>query len=145
MFKSSIFIVQKAAAPKNGVEFRQGSNGTITSGLATSYDVWRRRAMSQAYSTAAWWVYSLAILCDAWWRHQTNWELRNFEVGDFRPIREDRVYHSWSPTSTNQRPLNCLRQIHTHTDRESTYSQALLYEQRLQNVWKNVTENQLRN
>ena len=95
--KSSIFVVQKAAAPKTGVEFRQGSNGTITSSLATSYDVWRRRAMSQAYSTAVWWVYSLAMLCDAWWRHQTNWELRNFEVGEFRPIREDRVYHSWSP------------------------------------------------
>ena len=36
---SSILVVQKAAAPKTGVEFRQGSNGTITSSLATSYDV----------------------------------------------------------------------------------------------------------
>ena len=41
--KSSIFVVQKAAAPKTGVEFRQGSNGTIRSSLATSYDVARRR------------------------------------------------------------------------------------------------------
>ena len=44
--KSSIFVVQKAAAPKSGIEFCQGSNGTIRSSLATSYDVWRRRAMS---------------------------------------------------------------------------------------------------
>ena len=36
--KSSIFIVQKAAAPKSGVEFRQGSIGTIRSSLATSCD-----------------------------------------------------------------------------------------------------------
>ena len=34
--KSSIFVIQKAAAPKIGVEFRQGSNGTISSSLATS-------------------------------------------------------------------------------------------------------------
>ena len=39
MFKSSIFTVQKAAAPKNGVEFRQGSIGAIRSSLATSYEV----------------------------------------------------------------------------------------------------------
>ena len=44
--KSSIFVVQKAAAPKNGVEFCQGSNGTIRSSLATSCDVLRRRARS---------------------------------------------------------------------------------------------------
>ena len=44
--KSSIFDVQKAAAPKNIVEFRQSSIGTIRSSLATSYDVWRRRATS---------------------------------------------------------------------------------------------------
>ena len=36
--KLSIFIVQKAAAPKSGVEFRQDSIGTIRSCLATSYD-----------------------------------------------------------------------------------------------------------
>ena len=35
---SSIFVVQKATAPKNGVEFRQGSIGTTRSSLATSYD-----------------------------------------------------------------------------------------------------------
>ena len=42
--KSSIFVVQMAAAPKTGVEFCQGSNGTIRSSLATSYDVSRRRS-----------------------------------------------------------------------------------------------------
>ena len=42
--KSSILVVQKAAAPKNGVEFRQGSNDIIRSSLATLYDVSRRRA-----------------------------------------------------------------------------------------------------
>ena len=47
--KSSIFIIQKAAAPKSGVEFRQGSNGTIRSCLATSYDVSRRRARSPTF------------------------------------------------------------------------------------------------
>ena len=36
--KSSIFIVQKAAAPKSGVEFRQGSIGSSRSSLATSCD-----------------------------------------------------------------------------------------------------------
>ena len=36
--KSSIFVVQKAAAPKSGVEFRQGSIGTIRSSVATSYN-----------------------------------------------------------------------------------------------------------
>ena len=45
--KSSIFVVQKATAPKSGVEFRQGSVGAIRSGLATSHDVWRHRATSQ--------------------------------------------------------------------------------------------------
>ena len=35
----SIFIVQKAAAPKNGVEFRQGSIVVIRSGLATLWGV----------------------------------------------------------------------------------------------------------
>ena len=44
--KSSIFVVQKAAAPKNGVEFCQGSNGTIRSSLSTLCDVSRRRARS---------------------------------------------------------------------------------------------------
>ena len=37
--KSSILVVQKAAAPKNGVEFCQGSNGTIRSSLAMSYNI----------------------------------------------------------------------------------------------------------
>ena len=37
--KSSIFVVKKAAAPKNGEEFRQGSNGTIRRSLAMSHDL----------------------------------------------------------------------------------------------------------
>ena len=40
--KSSIFDVQKAAAPENIVEFRQSSIGTIKSSLATPGDVARR-------------------------------------------------------------------------------------------------------
>ena len=44
--KPSIFVVQRAAAPKNGVEFRQRPIGAIRRSLATSYDVWRRRATS---------------------------------------------------------------------------------------------------
>ena len=51
--KSSIFVVQKATAPKSGVEFRQGSIGTIRVGLAMSYDVWRRRAR-QNYDGVGW-------------------------------------------------------------------------------------------
>ena len=43
--KSSIFVVQKAAAPKTGVEFCQGSIGTRSS-LARPYDTWRRHATS---------------------------------------------------------------------------------------------------
>ena len=35
--KLSIFVLQKAAALKNRVEFFQGSNGTIRSSLATLY------------------------------------------------------------------------------------------------------------
>ena len=47
--KSSIFVVQKAAAPKNGVEFCQGSIDTIRCSLATLYGVWRRRATSSHF------------------------------------------------------------------------------------------------
>ena len=47
VLKSPIFVAQKAAAPKTGVEFRQGSIGAIRSSLATSYEVWRRRAALQ--------------------------------------------------------------------------------------------------
>ena len=50
VLKLPIFVVQKAAAPKNGVEFCQGSNGTIRSSLATSCDVSRRRATSREVS-----------------------------------------------------------------------------------------------
>ena len=39
VLKASIFIVQKAAAPKNGVEFHQGSNGTIRISIATLHDI----------------------------------------------------------------------------------------------------------
>ena len=45
LLKSPIFVVQKAAAPKNGVEFRHKSIGAIRSSLATLYDDVRRRAM----------------------------------------------------------------------------------------------------
>ena len=38
VLKSSIFVVQKAAAPKSGVEFRQDSIGTIRNSLAASCD-----------------------------------------------------------------------------------------------------------
>ena len=51
--KMSIFVVQKATAPKSGVEFRQGSIGTIRGSLAMSYDVWRRRAR-QNYAGVGW-------------------------------------------------------------------------------------------
>ena len=44
VLNSSIFVVQKANAPKIGVEFRQGSIGAISSSVAMSYNVWRRRA-----------------------------------------------------------------------------------------------------
>ena len=85
VFKWSIFEVQKATAPKNGVEFCQCSIGTIRSSLATLHGVWRRRQFS-----------------------------------------------------TNQRPRNYLTltnsQTHKLTHTESTYCQALLYDQRLQKL-----------
>ena len=44
VLKSSTFVVQKATAPKTGIEFRQKSIGAIRSGLAPSCDVaWRRQ------------------------------------------------------------------------------------------------------
>ena len=46
LLKLPIFAVQKATAPKNGVEFRQGSICAIRSSLPTSCDIWRRRTMS---------------------------------------------------------------------------------------------------
>ena len=39
VLKLPIFVIQKAAAPKIGVEFCQGFNGTIRSSLATSQDI----------------------------------------------------------------------------------------------------------
>ena len=38
LLKSPIFVVQKAAAPKNGVEFRQQSICAIRCSLAIAYD-----------------------------------------------------------------------------------------------------------
>ena len=43
LLKSPIFVIQKAAAPKNGAEFNQKSIGVIRYCLATSYDDVRRR------------------------------------------------------------------------------------------------------
>ena len=48
--KSSIFVVQKAAATKTGVESRQSSIGTIRRSLATWYYIWKRQAMSLTFS-----------------------------------------------------------------------------------------------
>ena len=46
LLKSPIFVAQKAAAPKNGVEFRQKFIGFIRFSLATLYDDVRCRATS---------------------------------------------------------------------------------------------------
>ena len=46
LLKSSIFVVQKAAAPKNWVEFRQKSTKVVRCSLPISYHNWRRRVMS---------------------------------------------------------------------------------------------------
>ena len=68
--KLSIFDVQKATAPKSGVEFRQGSIGTIRGSLATPYDVWR---------PSGGWVGWLRSLCVGWVggnqveNHTTSW------------------------------------------------------------------------
>jgi len=42
--KSSIFVVQKAAAQIYGLEFRQGSIGGSRSSLAMLHDVWQRHS-----------------------------------------------------------------------------------------------------
>jgi len=49
--------MQKATAPKNWVEFRQGSIGAISSSLATSY-VLRRLATSLFF-----WTYKATYWC----------------------------------------------------------------------------------
>ena len=46
ILKSPTFVIQKAATPKNGVEFRQISIGVIRYCLSTLYDNLRRNAMS---------------------------------------------------------------------------------------------------
>ena len=58
---STIFVVQRAAAPKNGVEFRQKSIGAIRCSVATSYDDVRRCAMSVPFDQSevcCGWVYN---------------------------------------------------------------------------------------
>ena len=52
--KLPISIVQRAYIPKNGVEFRQQFNGDNRSGVATLYDLMRRR---QKYSC----TYSITV------------------------------------------------------------------------------------
>ena len=44
--ESPIFVIQKAAAPKNGVEFCQNPICAVRSSLAMSCDDWQRRATS---------------------------------------------------------------------------------------------------
>ena len=46
LLKSPIFIVRRAAAPKNGEEFCQKLTGAIRCSVVTSYDDVRRRAVS---------------------------------------------------------------------------------------------------
>ena len=49
LLRSSIFVIQKAAAPKNGEEFRQRPIGDVRRSLATSHDVWRRHPKLKTY------------------------------------------------------------------------------------------------
>ena len=60
LLKSPIFVVQKAAAPKNGVEFRQKSIGLIRCSLATSYNDVRHRAtlLKSSCGRGWWWEFS---------------------------------------------------------------------------------------
>ena len=44
--ESPIFVIQKAAAPKNGVEFCQNPICAVRCSLAMSCDDWQRRATS---------------------------------------------------------------------------------------------------
>ena len=46
LLKSPIFVVQRAATPKNGVEFRQKSNGAIRCSVAIPYEDVRHRTTS---------------------------------------------------------------------------------------------------
>ena len=55
LLKSTIFVVQKAAAPKNGVEFRQKSIFVIRYFLATSYDDVRCRTTLPKSSCSGGW------------------------------------------------------------------------------------------
>ena len=67
LIKSPIFVVQMAAAPKNGVEFRQKFIWAISCSVATSYDKIRHRATQVPLSTnqkfvvvGGWW----------WWEYK---------------------------------------------------------------------------
>ena len=91
VLKSSIFVVQKAAAPKNGVEFRQGSNGTIRSSLATSYDVARCHCISTNQNPGAGWVGlskenlepTLALQSSAWIPNPSSSRVWQYRVNAF--------------------------------------------------------------
>ena len=61
LLKSTIFVVQRAAAPKNGVEFRKKSIGAIRCSVTTSYDDVRCCAMSVPFhqsEVCGGWVYN---------------------------------------------------------------------------------------
>ena len=65
--ESSIFVVQKAAAPKNEVEFRQRAIGDIRHNLATSHDVLRRHPKTETH-----------------WRTDTKWDIERGTYGSPR-------------------------------------------------------------
>ena len=56
LLKSSIFVVQKAAAPKNVVVFCQNSIGAFRCSLATLYDDGRHRTTKSLCGGWLWWV-----------------------------------------------------------------------------------------
>ena len=95
--------MQKVTAPNNGVKFRQSSIGTIRSSLATSYDVWRRRATSLLLWSENWPLTNALTHAHC---HSLsscgpkNWKEKNL-------VREN----FWFKTKFNSKKILCQKQI----------------------------------
>ena len=97
--KFSIFVVQKAAAPKNGVKFFQGSIGTIRSSLATPYDIATLGEGCCCCSCCS------CCSCDGWRRKSTpcpfdlDWAVvlgLKFDKNSFPNNFVSRLYNCWT-------------------------------------------------
>ena len=97
------FCRTEGCRTKIGVEFRQGSNGTIRSSLSTSYDVAQRRAMSPRK-------------CDKTYRHirrqtdrYTSWHYDDLcPPGSGRKIQSQLSHLFWASTLAFTNSIVCI-------------------------------------